>query len=136
MKKEPNRGQLSSAIDLQKNYVQFPSEFMSDGDLYKLFNIHGFMTGRMISGSKSGYIEINQDHKVIFNANIVIKSRGKVWYGDLDLTLDREGLQLIANDLKESLYILREMDARFENENQDFKFYERKAIEKIEPYQG
>lgn len=119
--------------DVQNNHWQFPSEFMSDGDLYKLFADHGFIMGRMISGSKSGYMERNPGNKVVFNANIVIKSRGKVWYGDLDLTKDLEDLRFVAFDLKEPLYVLREMDARFENENQSFKYYESKAVEKIEP---
>lgn len=119
--------------DVQNQHWQSPSEFMSDGDLYKLFADHGFIMGRMISGSKSGYMERNPGNKVVFNANIVIKSRGKVWYGDLDLTLDREDLRFIATDLKEPLYVLYEMDARFENENQSFQYYEAKAVEKIEP---
>jgi hypothetical protein len=128
------RGEQPAAVDMQNNFWQFPSEFMSDGDLYKLFADHGFIMSRMISGSKSGYKEKYPDHKVVFNANIVIKSRGKVWYGDIDLTLDREDLRFIANDLKEPLYVLYEMDARFENENQPFEYYERKAVEKIEPH--
>jgi hypothetical protein len=110
----------------------FPSEFMSDGDMYKLFDNFGFMMGRMISGSKSGYKEKYPDNKVVFNANIVTRSRGKIWYGDLDLTLDTEKLQQIATALAEPLYVLYEMDARFENEDQAFKLYENKAIAKIE----
>jgi hypothetical protein len=111
----------------------FPSEFMSDGDMYKLFGDNGFMMGRMISGSKSGYMENHKGNLAIFNANIVTKSRGKVWFGDLDLTLDEEKLKIVAAALKEPLYILREMDARFENEDQDFKFYQAKAVKVIEP---
>ncbi len=127
-----NRGEQAAAIDMAK-FIEFPSEFMSDGDMFKLFADHGFILGRMISGSKSGYKEKYPDHKVVFNANIVIKSRGKAWYGDIDLTLDREDLRFIATDLKEPLYVLYEMDARFENENQPFEYYEHKAVEKIEP---
>jgi len=118
--------------DVQNNFCQFPSEFRSDGDIYKLFSKYGFIMGRMISGSKSGYKERNPDNFVLFNANIVTKSRGKVWYGDLDLTMDTPQLMNIARELKEPLYVLYEMDARFENEDQPFKFYERKAVAKIE----
>ena len=114
--------------DVQKNHWQFPSEFMSDGDMYKLFSDHGFMMGRMISGSKSGYHERYPDHFVVFNANIITKTREKIWCGDLDLSLDAADLMKISRDLGESLYILREMDARFENENQSFEFYEKKAV--------
>ena len=111
----------------------FPSEFMSDGDMYKLFGDNGFMMGRMISGSKSSYMQLYPKHVVVFNANIVTKSRGKVWFGDLDLTLDEAKLKIVASALKEPLYVLREMDARFENEDQDFKFYQAKAVKVIEP---
>lgn len=113
--------------DLQNNFWQFPSESFSDGDIYKLFSNHGFIMGRMISGSKSGYRQRFPDHFVLFNANIVIESRGKVWYGDLDLTLDTAQLMNIARELKEPLYVLYEMDGRFENEDQSFEFYKNKA---------
>lgn len=119
--------------DIQNQHWQFPSEFRSDGDIYGLFSRYGFMMGRMISGSKSGYHEKYPGHKVVFNANIVTESRGKVWYGDLDLTLDVTQLMNIAKELKEPLYILYENDARFENENQDFRFYKAKAVQVIEP---
>jgi hypothetical protein len=118
--------------DFQNTQWQFPSEFRSDGDIYSLFSRYGFIMGRMISGSKSGYHKKYPGHKVVFNANIVTESRGKIWYGDLDLTLDITQLMNIAKELKEALYILYEMDARFENENQSFKFYENKAVAKIE----
>jgi hypothetical protein len=119
-----------------KNFTpewQYPSEFRSDGDIYKLFVDRGFPMGRMISGSKSGYREMYPDHKVVFNANIITKSRLKCWYGDIDLDLDRDDLKLIAKDLGEPLYVLREMDARFENESQSFKFYKKNAVEIINP---
>jgi hypothetical protein len=119
-------------IDIQLDNWQAPSEFRSDGDIYQLFARYGFIMGRMISGSKSGYRERFPDHHVIFNANIVTRSRGKVWYGDVDLILDTTQLMNIARELKEPLYVLYEMDARFENENQPFEFYEKKARAKIE----
>jgi hypothetical protein len=112
---------------------QFPSEFMSDGDMYRLFSEHGFMMGRMISGSKSGYREIYPNHEVVFNANIVLASRGKVWYGDLDLTLDSGKIQEISTKLGEPIYVLREMDARFENEDKDIAFYKFKAVKVFKP---
>ena len=119
--------------DVQKNHWQAPSEFMSDGDMYLLFLNNGFMIGRMISGSKSGYRERYPNNDVVFNANIVIPTRGKVWYGDLDLTLDTEKLQVVATTLKEPLYILREMDGRFENEDKEIAFYKAKAVKVINP---
>ena len=116
-----------TAKNFMPNY-QFPSEFMSDGDMYKLFMNHELMMGRMISGSKSYYHSEHKDNLVVFNANIVIESRGKVWHGDLDVTLDYEKLEKVAEALEEPLYIMREMDARFENEDAGFKFWKGKAV--------
>ena len=110
------------------NYTQYPSEFMSDGDIYEMFMNHELMMGRMISGSKSYYSKEHPDNLVVFNANIVIESRGKIWYGDLDVTKDYENLEKVAEALEEPLYILREMDARFENEEAGFKFWKNKAV--------
>lgn len=73
--------------------------------------------GRMISGSKSGYRSRHPNHFVVFNANLCTYSQGKIWYGDLDLHLDKEKLMLLSEILKEDLYVLYEMDGRFENED-------------------
>lgn len=73
--------------------------------------------GRMISGSKSGYMSSRENHLVIFNANLCLEGEGKVWYGDLDVTLDKERLAAAAVSLGQDVYVLREMDARFENES-------------------
>lgn len=82
----------------------------------EIFIKNGLHPGRMISGSKSGYRSRYPDSKVVFNGNIIIKSAGKVWWGDIDVTLEEAKLQAVANELKEDLYILYEMDARFGNE--------------------
>jgi len=109
------------------------SEFEPQRSYFNIFDRHGLMMGRMISGSKSLYREKYPDHEVYFNANIVIESAGKVWYGDIDLTLDTPKLQEVANVLGEPLYVLYEMDARFENENKPFEFYKNKARTIIKP---
>ena len=72
-----------------------------------------FPLGRMISFDK----KCPKDHICVFNANICIKSRGKIWFGDLDITADEEKLRAFAARQGEDLYILREMDARFRNED-------------------
>jgi len=72
--------------------------------------------GRMISGSKSGYRKIYPEHVVVFNANLCTGA-GKFWYGDIDITLDSPRLQEICDRVGESIYVLREMDGRFENED-------------------
>lgn len=102
----------------------FPSEFRFDN----LFKKYKLSMGRMISASKSSYCQIFPKHEVIFNANIIIESQGKIWHGDLDLTLENEKLEKIAKSLGEPIYILREMDARFNNENLSFKEFKKKAV--------
>lgn len=74
------------------------------------------MHGKMISSSKSGYRSRNPKHLVIFNANVCTES-DKIWFGDLDITLDKNKLSKLAQELGEDIYVLYEMDGRFENEN-------------------
>lgn len=78
-------------------------------------------SGRIISMSKSGYREKNPKNAAIFNANIVVTLRGlkefeKVWYGDIDITKDEDALREIAKQSGLELYVLFEMDARFDQE--------------------
>ena len=110
-----------------------PSEFNTEESYCRIFDKYGLMMSRMISGSKSLYRQRYPDHKVCFNANVVAESYGKVWYGDLDLTLDREKLQEVANELNDTLYVLYEMDGRFENENKPIEFYKNRALDIIIP---
>jgi hypothetical protein len=72
--------------------------------------------GRMISPSKSSYREKFPENLVVFNANICT-SKEKIWYGDIDVTLDREKLKSLASEMGEEIFVLREMDGRFENES-------------------
>jgi hypothetical protein len=81
-----------------------------------IFESEKLFCGRLISYSKSGYIDKNPDNEVYFNANIFVLGEGKVWYGDIDVTKEREILESIAGQIGKDLYILREMDGRFGNE--------------------
>jgi hypothetical protein len=83
----------------------------------EFFNEEGLNTGRIISYSKSAYRESHPDNKILFNANIFVLGEGKIWYGDLDLTLDEKVLERIASKISKDLFILSEMDGRFGNEN-------------------
>lgn len=74
------------------------------------------MNGRMISASKSGYRDRYPRNLAMFNANVCTKEEGKLWYGDIDLTISREQLSELAKSLETDVYVLYEMDARFENE--------------------
>lgn len=82
----------------------------------KIFKNELGICGRLISPSKSTYRDSYRNNEVYFNANI-FTIKGKVWYGDIDVTLDRTSLVSIANKLSEPLYILKELDGRFENED-------------------
>ena len=89
--------------------------------------------GRLLSQSKSSYRERYPDHEVYFNANIITEKDFKVWYGDIDLTLDRDILVSIANESNTTLYILREMDARFDNEHSPIEVLKKRAVCVIHP---
>lgn len=82
----------------------------------KYFEEQGFLNGRMITASKSSYRNLNPNNEVYFNCNIFVLGEGKIWYGDLDVTKDLEKLEDIARNLGKDLFILREMDGRFGNE--------------------
>lgn len=84
-------------------------------------------TGRMISGSKSGYHNRYPKHFVMFNANIFTVSQGKIWYGDIDVDIDKKNLKKLAKKLGEPIYLVQEMMGRFENENIDSETMQKKA---------
>ncbi len=71
--------------------------------------------GRMIAGSKTMYRDRHPDNMWVFNANVCI-AKGKIWHGDLDVTFDEPKLKDLAEALGEKIYVLRESDARFDNE--------------------
>ena len=72
-------------------------------------------------GSKSAYASNNKKNLVLFNANI-FTDWGKIWWGDIDLTKHYQILETISKEIDVDLYVLYEMDGRFENEDrQDFK---------------
>lgn len=73
--------------------------------------------GRIMGGSKSGYQKAFKANVAVFNSNICTKEFGKIWFGDLDLTIDGEKVKALAQNLGVTIYVLREHDARFENEN-------------------
>lgn len=81
-------------------------------------SILGF-EGKMISFSKSGYRNENPENLALFNANIIQKTEKgyeKIWFGDIDITLDYEKLIRISECLDTEIFVLYEMDARFDRE--------------------
>ena len=81
-----------------------------------IFENEKLLSGRIISFSKSGYREEFPDNEVYFNSNIFVLEEGKIWYGDIDVTKEKEQLENVAREIGKDLYILREMDGRFGNE--------------------
>jgi hypothetical protein len=82
----------------------------------EFFKKNDLITGRMLSFSKSAYREKYPENEVYFNANIFVLGEGKVWFGDIDVTKDMDVLKAISSESGKDLFILREMDGRFENE--------------------
>ena len=97
----------------------------------KEFIQKGLGNGRILSFSKSSYRKENPDHEIYFNANIFTLEDGKIWFGDLDLTKDIDQLKEISESLGKSLYILREIDGRFENDKLKDSEIIKKAVVKI-----
>ena len=89
---------------------------------YELFDVAEKVLGRcgrMLSMSKSAYSNNNTGNIIVFNSNVFIKQGKKyqkIWYGDIDVTREVSNLAELADQLKTSVYVLREMDGRFENE--------------------
>ena len=85
----------------------------------KVFSDNKLNYGRMISYSKSSYLSANPDNLVMFNANIY-SDEGRVWWGDIDVTKDKDTLTKISKELGETLYVLSEYDSyKIENENDE-----------------
>lgn len=94
---------------------------MNKTEIIDIFDKNKLMLSRIISGSKSGYFNKYPSHLVIFNANVIGEKSGKIWWGDLDINKDSKNLKKISEELEEKLYVLRESDARFGNENKPIK---------------
>jgi len=98
-------------------------------DLRDLYRKHIGHNGKMISGSKSGYRDKYPKNLVVFNSNICT-AKGKDWFGDIDITLEREALKNLASELGETVYVLYEMDGRFEHEGKPLI---EKFVYKVDP---
>lgn len=106
-----------------------PSEFVSEPNFDMLFSSFDLPIGRSIvqSADKGLYCKTHKGDLVFFNSNIIIRSVGKIWYGDLNINLDFDNLKEIADVLNEDLYILMEGDARFGYENESIEKLIKKA---------
>lgn len=86
-------------------------QFDNDEKYRQAFIDLGFPPGRMISGSKSGYVRNNPGCEPYFNARVCALGEGIIWWGDLDISRDREMLNEVSIKIEKKLYILRESDA-------------------------
>ena len=96
-----------------------------------IFENEKLLSGRMISHSKSGYMDRFPNNEVYFNANIFVLGEGKIWYGDIDITKEKEQLENVAREIGKDLFILREMDGRFGSEELSDSEIITKAVYKI-----
>jgi hypothetical protein len=98
-----------------------------------IFDTFRFPFGKMLSWSKSDYRTNHPNNEVFFNCNIFTEEDGKIWYGDVDYTKEYTILEKIATKLDRNLYILKELDGRFDNENLDISQIKKKALKIIKP---
>ena len=97
----------------------YPSDFKPTTnviEVQKYFDAYEFYDARILAGEKWAYTSEHEDDLIIYNANVLMKDIGKVWYGDLNLTKDYLVLREIAEKLNTELYILWETDGRFGEE--------------------
>lgn len=71
--------------------------------------------GNLVAFSKSNYRSKHPNNIVVFNSNIIIDNK-KCWFGDIDVTISKDKLLELSKELNNTIYILYEMDARFEHE--------------------
>jgi len=92
-----------------------------DNNIYlDFFKKYNFNPSRMISSSKSFYRGQHEYNLISFNGNIFLKEKDtfiKVWWGDIDISLEGDILKKISNDIGKTLYVVSEMEGRFGNEN-------------------
>ena len=71
--------------------------------------------GKILTWSKRVYRKQHPDDVIVFNSNIFIEGV-KMWFGDLNVTKSREVLSNFAKEYGTKMYILYELDGRFECE--------------------
>lgn len=102
---------------------------MSKMEIKELFKNESLQEGRLVSHSKSYYRNKYPYNHVYFNANIFVKENNKsvkIWWGDIDISLEGDKLKNIAKQLNKTLFILSEHDGRWGNE--DTVFIEDKKV--------
>jgi hypothetical protein len=109
----PNSKPKWSIMHLTKPLYSRDFEF-KPARLADVFSAEALPIGRCF-GSKSGYRACHPGSEFIPNANIFCRTRGKIWWGDLDLAYDRPKIEAVARRLRMRLFVLSEHEGRFEN---------------------
>ena len=84
---------------------------------YQMTNVFNLLgnPGNLLSGSKSMYRSMFPKNMILFNGNVYIGT-SKVWWGDIDVTLSKSALSELSYIENANVYVLHEMDGRFDNE--------------------
>jgi hypothetical protein len=93
-------------------------------ELIKILGPVGFKSPKRNFSKYNGHI-------LIYRANICVQNYGKIWHGDLDFTTDEAKLKKLARQFNLSFYILKELDSKFDTE-QDPSY--EKALIKVTPH--
>jgi hypothetical protein len=88
----------------------------------------GLHHGRLITASKSSYHRAYPTHLVAFNSTISDDDGHGLWWGDLDITFDEQGLIALARELSQTLHVLYEQDSRLGNEPVPFELSDERAV--------
>jgi len=90
---------------------EFPEEQVN-----KIAEKHLGYRARLICGSKTLYNWLHPANLVIFNSN-VFAGFIKIWYGDIDLTLESWKLENLAKELNCEIFVTYESNGRFGEED-------------------
>lgn len=124
---------------------------LDNHDYINYFDKERYFVGRMVSNSKSRYRKQYPYNKVLFNANIFVQNINneleKIWWGDIDLSLEGDILKKIAIETNQTFYIYDESSGRWEietinidkafwNTNLETPYITEKIIKKIKKAQN
>lgn len=84
-----------------------------DPTIAEFFETNRFFPDRMISPSKSAYMNAYTDRSPVFDAKLALGDLGLVWQGDLDLAIaaDTDVLKKMASTFSKNVYVLSESAA-------------------------
>jgi hypothetical protein len=83
-----------------------------DEEVVRLATELGLPLGRLIAESKTGYMRRHPQHAVIFNATIADSTGRRLWWGDVDLTIEEDILVQLAERVGLHLNVYYEGDSR------------------------